>query len=157
MSTEKYIIFQLDGKEYGSSIQEIVSIERSPDIVSLPKVSDFIEGVTELRGEVIPVVDLKSRMELPKSKETDETRMLVAQVEELSVGFIVDAASDVLDIDSAAIEPAPTEIKGINVKFLNGVAKLNERLLLIIDLAFVLNYEEITEAKQVIAEEATGK
>ena len=157
MSTEKYIIFQLDGKEYGSSIQEIVSIERSPDIVSLPKGSDFIEGVTELRGEVIPVVDLKSRMELHKSEETDETRMLVAQVEDLSVGFIVDAASDVLDIDSAAIEPAPTEIKGINVKFLKGVAKLDERLLLIIDLAFVLNFEEITEAKQVIAEEATGK
>lgn len=60
MSTEKYIVFQLNGQEYGTSIEQIVSIERLQKVVSLPKVSDFIEGITKLRGDVIPVIDLKT-------------------------------------------------------------------------------------------------
>lgn len=153
MITTKHIVFQLNEKEYGTNIRDIISIERLPEVVSLPKVSDFIEGVAELRGEAIPVVDLRTRMELPKTEATDETRMLVAKIDELSVGFIVDAASDVIDIEDSDIEPAPTEMKGIDVKFLSGVAKLEERLLLIIDLAYVLNYEELSEVKQAVEEE----
>lgn len=153
MITTKHIVFQLNEKEYGTNIRDIISIERLPEVVSLPKVSDFIEGVAELRGEAIPVVDLRTRMELPKIEVTDETRMLVAKIDELSVGFIVDAASDVIDIEDSDIEAAPTEMKGIDVKFLSGVAKLEERLLLIIDLAYVLNYEELSEVKQAVEEE----
>jgi|SRR5690625_249985 len=153
MITTKHIVFQLNEKEYGTNIRDIISIERLPEVVSLPKVSDFIEGVAELRGEAIPVVDLRTRMELPKTEVTDETRMLVAKIDELSVGFIVDAASDVIDIEDSDIEAAPTEMKGIDVKFLSGVAKLEERLLLIIDLAYVLNYEELSEVKQAVEEE----
>ncbi|WP_440896211.1 chemotaxis protein CheW [Amphibacillus sp. Q70] len=153
MSTEKFIVFQLNGQEYGASIQQIVSIERLLEIVPLPKVSDFIEGITKLRGDVIPVIDLKTRMSLPKSDETDQSRMLVSLVDGVSVGFLVDAASDVIDIDETIIEPAPTTIKGINANFLSGVAKLEDRLLLIIDLSYVLNYEELTEVKQVVEEE----
>lgn len=153
MITTKHIVFQLNEKEYGTNIRDIISIELLPEVVSLPKVSDFIEGVAELRGEAIPVVDLRTRMELPKTEVTDETRMLVAKIDELSVGFIVDAASDVIDIEDSDIEAAPTEMKGIDVKFLSGVAKLEERLLLIIDLAYVLNYEELSEVKQAVEEE----
>ncbi|MBM7541480.1 chemotaxis protein CheW [Amphibacillus cookii] len=153
MSTEKYIVFQLNGQEYGASIQQIVSIERLQEVVSLPQVSAFIEGITKLRGEVIPVIDLKKRMDLPDSEQTDQSRMLVSLVDDLSVGFIVDAASDVIDIDQSIIEPAPTTIKGVNANFLNGVAKLDDRLLLLIDLAYVLNYEQLNEVKQVVEEE----
>ncbi|GAA4067762.1 chemotaxis protein CheW [Amphibacillus indicireducens] len=153
MSTEKYIVFQLNDQEYGTSIEQIVSIERLLKVVSLPKVSDFIEGITKLRGDVIPVIDLKKRMDLPHSEETDQSRMLVSNVDDLSVGFLVDAASDVIDIDDSMIEPAPTTIKGIDVNFLSGVAKLEDRLLLLVDLSYVLNYEEITEVKQVVEDE----
>ncbi|WP_017472389.1 chemotaxis protein CheW [Amphibacillus jilinensis] len=153
MSTEKYIVFQLKGQEYGASIQQIVSIERLQEVVSLPQVSTFIEGITKLRGEVIPVIDLKKRMDLPDSEQTDQSRMLVSLVDDLSVGFIVDEASDVIDIDQSIIEPAPTTIKGVNANFLHGVAKLDDRLLLLIDLAYVLNYEQLNEVKQVVEEE----
>src|SRR5690625_3851795 len=101
MITTKHIVFQFNEKEYGTNIRDIISIELLPEVVSLPKVSDFIEGVAELRGEAIPVVDLRTRMELPKTEVTDETRMLVAKIDELSVGFIVDAASDVIDIEDS--------------------------------------------------------
>ncbi len=154
MSTEKYIVFQLNDQEYGTSIDRIVSIERLQKVVSLPKVSDFIEGVTKMRGNVIPVIDLKKRMDLPQSEVTDQSRMLVSIVDDLSVGFLVDTASDVIDIDDSMIEPAPTSIKGIDVNFLSGVAKLDDRLLLLVDLSYVLNYEEISEVKQVVEEEA---
>ncbi|PXW91429.1 purine-binding chemotaxis protein CheW [Streptohalobacillus salinus] len=153
MSTEKFIVFQLKGQEYGASIQQIVSIEKLQDIVSLPQVSDFIEGITKLRGEVIPVIDLKARMDMEKSEKTDQSRMLVALVDGVSVGFIVDAASDVLDIDEEIIEPAPTTIRGVHAHFLNGVAKLEDRLLLLVDLAYILNHDEIKEVKQVVEEE----
>jgi len=96
---------------------------------------------------------LKKRMDLPHSEETDQSRMLVSNVDDLSVGFLVDAASDVIDIDDSMIEAAPTSIKGINVNFLSGVAKLEDRLLLLVDLSYVLNYEEITEVKQVVEDE----
>lgn len=153
MSMEKYIVFQLNDQEYGTSIDRIVSIERLQKVVSLPKVSDFIEGITKLRGNVIPVIDLKKRMGLPQSDVTDQSRMLVSIVDELSVGFLVDAASDVIDIDDSMIESAPTSVKGIDVNFLSGVAKLDDRLLLLVDLSYVLNYEEITEVKQVVDKE----
>ncbi|SEO70522.1 purine-binding chemotaxis protein CheW [Amphibacillus marinus] len=152
MATEKYIVFQLNGQEYGASIQQIVSIERIQEMVSLPQVSAFIEGITKLRGDVIPVIDLKTRMRLPSSEKTDQSRMLVALVDDLSVGFIVDAASDVIDINTSIIEDAPTTIKGVNANFLSGVAKLEDRLLLLIDLAYVLNYEELNEVKQAVEE-----
>lgn len=154
MSTEKYIVFQLNDQEYGTSIDRVVSIERLQKVVSLPKVSDFIEGITKMRGNVIPVIDLKKRMDLPQSEVTDQSRMLVSIVDDLSVGFLVDTASDVIDIDDSMIEPAPTSIKGIDVNFLSGVAKLDDRLLLLVDLSYVLNYEEISEVKQVVEEEA---
>ena len=153
MSTEKFIVFQLKGQEYGASIQQIVSIEKLQEIVSLPQVSDFIEGITKLRGEVIPVIDLKARMDMKKSEKTDQSRMLVALVDGVSVGFIVDAASDVLDIDEEIIEPAPTTIRGVHAHFLSGVAKLEDRLLLLVDLAYILNHDEIKEVKQVVEEE----
>ena len=154
MSTEKYIVFQLNDQEYGTSIDRVVSIERLQKVVSLPKVFDFIEGITKMRGNVIPVIDLKKRMDLPQSEVTDQSRMLVSIVDDLSVGFLVDTASDVIDIDDSMIEPAPTSIKGIDVNFLSGVAKLDDRLLLLVDLSYVLNYEEISEVKQVVEEEA---
>lgn len=153
MSTDKYIVFQLNGQEYGTSIEQIVSIERLQKVVSLPKVSDFIEGITKLRGDVIPVIDLKKRMGLPESEETDQSRMLVSLINEIAVGFVVDAASDVIDIDDSVIEPTPTSVKGIDVNFLSGVANLDDRLLLLVDLSHVLNYEEMTEVKQVVEDE----
>lgn len=149
MSTEKYIIFQLNEQKYGASIKQIISIERLQEVVSLPQVSDFIVGITKLRGEVIPVIDLKTRMHLPLAEQTEQSRMLVSLVNDLQVGFIVDAASDVIDIDTEVIEPAPTTIKGVNANFINGVAKLEDQLLLLLDLAYVLNYEEIQEVKEV--------
>ena len=149
MSTEKYIVFRLNEQEYGASIQQIVSIEKLLDMTKLPQVSDFIEGITKLRGEVIPVIDLKRRMDMDKTDKTDHSRMLVALVDDVSVGFIVDEASDVLDIDEEIIEPAPTSIRGVNAKFLNGVAKLDDRLLLLVDLAYILNHQELNEVKEV--------
>ena len=152
MSTEKYIIFQLNGQEYGASIQQIISIERLQEVVSLPQVSAFIEGITKMRGEVIAVIDLKTRMNLARSEETEQSMMLVSKDTDVQVGFIVDAASDVIDIDESDIEDAPTTIKGVNANFLHGVAKLDDRLLLLLDLEYVLNYEEMNEVKQVVKE-----
>lgn len=152
MSVEKYIVFRLNDQEYGASIQQVVSIEKLLDMTKLPQVSDFIEGITTLRDEVMPIIDLKRRMDMEKTEKTENSRILVALVDGVSVGFIVDEASDVIDIDEAIVEPAPTSITGVHAKFLNGVAKLENRLLLLVDLAYILNYEELNEVKEVVEE-----
>ncbi|CQR46516.1 Chemotaxis protein CheW [Paraliobacillus sp. PM-2] len=150
MSIEKYIVFQLKGQAYAASIQQIISIELLQEVVALPQASDFIDGITTLRGEVVPIIDLKTRMGLSRSQKTDQTRILLSHVNNVQVGFVVDEANDVIDIDASTIEEAPTTIKGVNGDFLKGVAKFTDRLLLILDLEHVLNYEEVSKVKQVI-------
>ncbi|WP_182201290.1 chemotaxis protein CheW [Paraliobacillus salinarum] len=153
MSIEKYIVFQLQGQSYAASIQQIVSIELLQEVVALPQTSEFIDGITTLRNEVVPIIDLKTRMGLTRSQQTDQTRVLLSNVNHVQVGFVVDEANDVIDIDASTIEEAPTTIKGVNGNFLQGVAKLEDRLLLLLDLEHILNYEEVSEVKQVINEQ----
>lgn len=153
MSIEKYIVFQLQGQSYAASIQQIVSIELLQEVVALPQTSEFIDGITTLRNEVVPIIDLKTRMGLTRSEKTDQTRVLLSNVNHVQVGFVVDEANDVIDIDASTIEEAPTTIKGVNGNFLQGVAKLEDRLLLLLDLEHILNYEEVSEVKQVINEQ----
>ncbi|MFB1051210.1 chemotaxis protein CheW [Paraliobacillus sp. JSM ZJ581] len=153
MGIEKYIVFQLQGQSYAASIQQIVSIELLQEVVALPQASEFIDGITTLRGEVVPIIDLKTRMGLMRSQKTDQTRVLLSNVNHVQVGFVVDEANDVIDIDASTIEDAPTTIKGVNGNFLKGVAKLNDRLLLVLDLKHILNYEEVSEVKQVLDEQ----
>lgn len=149
----KIIVFQLNGQEYGADIQQISSIEKLGKVVELPQTSDFIKGVINLRGQVTPVIDLKNRMNLGEAITTDETRVLIASIEEnVQVGLIVDTATDVIDVDQNVIEKTPTMVNNVNTAYLKGVVKLENRLLLLLDLARVLNYQEVNEVKQAVTQ-----
>ncbi|WP_407933933.1 chemotaxis protein CheW [Aquibacillus rhizosphaerae] len=150
-NTVKIIIFQLNNQEYGANIHQILSIEKLQDVVALPQTSDFIKGVINLRGQVTPVIDLKKRLDMKESEHTEQTRVLIASVDEnVQVGLIVDSATDVIDIDAGIIEDTPEMMNGVESTYLQGVAKLENRLLVLLDLENVLNYREIKEVKETI-------
>ncbi|MRH42111.1 chemotaxis protein CheW [Aquibacillus halophilus] len=146
----KIIVFKLDHQEYGAEIQQVLSIERLQDIIELPQSPNFIQGVMNLRGNVTPVIDLKSRLNMKSTEVTEQTRVLIANINEIQIGFIVDVATDVIDIESSKIESTPKITRGDNSNFIKGVAKLSDRLLLLLDLEHVLDNQGLNEVKEVI-------
>lgn len=146
----KVIVFDLKTQQYGVDIQQVRSIEKLQDITTVPNTSSFIEGVINLRGEVIAIIDLRERLHIHKTDITEETRILIVNMNQVQVGLIVDSATEVLDIDPTSIDPAPQVVGDVDVTFVKGVAKLEERLLILLDLERVLNFDELTEVQEVV-------
>ncbi|UHA73916.1 chemotaxis protein CheW [Paenibacillus sp. 481] len=145
----KVVVFSLAHEEYGIEVEKVKTIERMTPITRVPKTYDFIKGVINLRGVVVPIIDLRGRFGLPESEFTDQTRIIIVTHQELEVGFIVDAASDVMDINEDSIEPAPEVVGGIQAKYLRGVAKIGDnRLLIMLNLTEVLHKSEIVKLEQ---------
>lgn len=139
MNDMKVIVFQLVDKEYVIPVSQVQSIEKMMHITRVPKTPSFVKGVINLRGVVTPIIDLRERFELQANPLDDRSRMIMIKVEDMEVGLIVDAANDVLDIPSAAIEPQPDVVGSIESEFIAGVAKLDRRLLVLLQLDKVLN------------------
>ncbi|MFA9558063.1 chemotaxis protein CheW [Evansella sp. AB-rgal1] len=141
----KVIVFQLQNEEYGVSVEQVLSIERFQHITRVPRTAEFVKGVINLRGVVTPVIDLRSRFGIEEKEFSDSSRIIIVTVEEMNVGLIVDAANDVIDISSSAIEPPPEVVGGIKTDYIRGVAKLDKRLLIILNLNKVLSPDELSE------------
>ena len=145
----KVIVFGLGSEEYGIEVDKVRTIERMMPITRVPKTPSFIKGVINLRGIVVPVLHLSGRFGLPEAEVTDHTRIIVVAVNEMEVGFIVDSANDVVDIDVDAIDSPPEIVGGIQAKYLQGIAKINNnRLLIMLNLPEVLNKSEIVQLEQ---------
>ncbi|MFD1952654.1 chemotaxis protein CheW [Paenibacillus thailandensis] len=149
MEEVKVIVFALNNEEYGIEVDKVRTIERMMPITRVPKTYSFIKGVVNLRGIVVPVIDLRGRFGLEETPVTDNSRIIVVALEEMEVGFIVDSANDVIDIDRDTIDSPPEVVGGIKAKYLDGIAKLGEnRLLIMLNLAEVLNKSEISMLEQ---------
>ncbi len=145
----KVIVFTLAQEEYGIEVDKVRTIERMLPITRVPKTPEFVKGVVNLRGVVIPVIDLRGRFGLAESEYTENSRIIIVAANELEVGFIVDSANDVLDVMSDAIENPPEVVGGVKAKYLSGVAKIGEdRLLILLNLSEVLNRSEIIQLEQ---------
>ncbi|GAS81042.1 purine-binding chemotaxis protein CheW [Paenibacillus sp. SZ31] len=146
----KVIVFKLGTEEYGIEVDKVQTIERMMPITRVPKTLSFVKGVINLRGVVIPVIDLRGRFSLPESEYTDQTRIVIVGVDDMQVGFIVDSANDVIDIKSSAIDSPPEVVGGVKARYLRGVAKLEDsRLLIMLNLNEVLNKSEIVQLESV--------
>lgn len=139
----KVIVFRLVDEEYGVEVSQVRSIERMQSITRVPRTPDFVKGVINLRGVVTPIIDLKTRFSLGAEEYSDSTRIIIVAVEDMEVGLIVDAANDVIDIPLNSIELPPSVVGGIKATYLRGVAKLQNRLLIMLNLDKVLSSEEI--------------
>jgi purine-binding chemotaxis protein CheW len=149
MAELKTIVFSIGEEEYGIEVDHVKTIERMIPMTRVPKTPPFVKGVVNLRGIVVPVIHLASRFGLPESELTGNSRIVMVSVGDLEVGFIVDTANDVIDVDSDAIEAPPEVVGGIRAKYLRGIAKVGDRrLLVMLNLAEVLNKSEIIQLDQ---------
>lgn len=142
----KVIVFKLGSEEYGIEVDKVQTIERMMPITRVPKTFAFVKGVINLRGVVIPVIDLRGRFGLPETEYTDQTRIIIVKANEMEVGFIVDSANDVIDLNTDVIDTPPDVVGGVKAKYLHGVARISEdRLLVMLNLSEVLNRSEIIQ------------
>lgn len=144
----KVIVFALANEEYGVEVDKVRTIERMMPLTRVPKTYDFVKGVINLRGVVIPVINLRGRFGIPEVEFTDSTRIIIIAINDMEVGLIVDSANDVIDVDSEQIQEPPEIVGGIRAKYLRGIAKIGERLLVLLNLAEVLNKNEIIKLEE---------
>ena len=142
---KKVVVFQLKNKEYAIPVERVKAIEKVLHITRVPNATNYIKGVINLRGVVTPIIDLRARFELAQQEYTESTRIIIVSVDEMEVGLIVEAANDVIDIPIENIEPQPDVVGTDEAEFITGVAKINKRLLILIDLEKVLITDHISE------------
>jgi purine-binding chemotaxis protein CheW len=143
------VTFKLENEEFGVDILKVQEINRMVNITRIPNAPHFVEGVINLRGKVIPIVDLRKKLGF-QSKEYDKsTRIIVVELDGLVIGFIVDSVSEVLRIPSNTIEPPPSMVAGIESEYIEGVGKLDDRLLILLDLKKVFAISERKEIESI--------
>lgn len=136
------VTFSIGDEEFGVDILRVQEIIRTMEITKVPKAPDFVEGVINLRGKVIPIVDLRRRFGLQYRDHDKNTRIIVIEITNMIVGFVVDSVSEVLRIPASTVEPPPPVVSGLESEYIKGVGKLADRLLIMLDLNRLLSSEE---------------
>ena len=136
----KYVIFKLDKEYYGIPIANVLSIERIGVPTRISNAPKYVKGVINLRGEVIPIVDLRCKLGMEEIDLNSSGRIIVVSVNEIVVGLIVDSSSEVLEIDKENIDKPPTDSGNQYIEYINGIGKVSNRLIILLDLIKILEY-----------------
>lgn len=144
------VSFMIGNEEYAVDIFYVKEINRLSQITKVPNAPDFIEGVINLRGRIIPVIDLRIKMGLPKKGYDKDSRIIVIEDENILVGFLVDSVREVLRIPKLVIEEPPEIVTSSKTEFISSVGKLEDRLLILIDLKKILSKNEQNQIKEVV-------
>ncbi len=135
------VTFQLANEEYAIDILQVQEIVMIIPITRMPKAPHFIEGIVNLRGQMIPIIDMRKRFSLGEAVHDADTRIIIVDIGEI-VGMVVDGVRDVIRLPDSAISPPPPMIQGISAEYLKGIGQFDERLLIMLDLEKVLTAEE---------------
>lgn len=138
---KEFVTFRLNQEYYGIDINNVENIEKVLPITRVPYSSPYVRGVVNLRGIIVPVVDLRIRFGLTPKEATDESRIIIINLEEMKIGMLVDSSSEVLQISEDDIDAAPNVKKDIDNEFIKNIGKKNERIIMLINLFKVLNIE----------------
>ena len=136
------VTFSIGEEEFGVDILKVQEIIRTMEITKVPKAPEFVEGVINLRGKVIPIIDLRKRFGLTAKDHDKNTRIIVIEINNMIVGFVVDSVSEVLRIPANTVEPPPPVVAGLESEYISGVGKLQDRLLILLDLNRLLSKDE---------------
>lgn len=151
------VSFKLGREEFGVDILRVREINKMMHITSVPNSPPYVEGVINLRGKIIPVIDLRSKLGMPKKEHDKHTRVVVVDIKEKTIGFIVDAVNEVLRIPANITETTPDLVSGINSEFINAVAKLEDRLLILINLEKTLTESDKKNISELTHKTKEGK
>lgn len=142
MSEKQFVVFKLDEEEYGIDIMNVKEIGTYQEPVKVPNCPNFIEGIVNYRGDVIPIVNLKKRFNLNELNINKNTRLIIINVSDKQVGFVVDEASQTVILNEEDIEKTPDIITSVDSEYITGVGKKEDRLILLINLEKVLTEVE---------------
>lgn len=138
------VSFKIGNEEFGVDILLVQEINKMTKLTKVPNAPEFVEGIINLRGKVIPVVDLRVKLNIPKKEHDKDTRIIVVEIDNNTIGFIVDSVNEVLRIPMSITEAPPSLVTGINSEFIKSVGKLEDRLIILIDLNKILLTTELT-------------
>jgi purine-binding chemotaxis protein CheW len=136
------VVFEVDSEEFGVSIAAVESIIKMQAITHMPQAPAFVKGVTNLRGKLLPVIDMRKQFRLPPKEADSSSRIIVVRVDQTQVGMIVDGVSEVLTVSEQIVETAPALATTVDSAFITGIAKLDGRLVIFLDLNRVLSNQE---------------
>jgi len=139
----QFVTFNIDTEEYGVEILQVQEVIRLPELTKLPNAPQFIKGVIDLRGDIIPIVDLREKFNLSVNYYNETTRVIIVEFNDKKIGIIVDYVSQVVRIPETNIIPPPPTIVGIESKMILGVAKLESRLIILLKIDEIFSTEEI--------------
>jgi len=139
---QQLVIFEVAKEFYGVDISTVEAIIKMQPITAVPHTPAFVEGVTNLRGAVLPVMDLRKRFGLSPQAETKDSRIVVVVMGGLKVGIVVDGVSEVLRVGEDSIEPPSPLVSTVDSEFITGIAKVAERLIILLDLSKVLSVQD---------------
>jgi purine-binding chemotaxis protein CheW len=136
------VSFKLGSEEYGVDIGQVQEINRMVAVTHVPRAPQFMEGVINLRGQLIPIIDLRTRFGMDRAEHTKSTRIVVTEIGTKRIGMVVDSVSEVLRLPLEQIEEAPDMISGVDTEYIRGVGKLDERLIILLDLGKIVTGAE---------------
>lgn len=139
----KFLTFLLKEEEYGIEILRVREIMGLIDITPVPQTPSYVKGVINLRGKVFPVIDLRTKFEMPSADYTEETCIVVVDLDNFQMGIIIDTVLEVLDIKSEAIEPAPSFGAKVDTDYIYGMGKIDDKVKILLDITKVLTTEEL--------------
>jgi purine-binding chemotaxis protein CheW len=144
------VIFTIGNENYGVDIASVEGIVKMQTITNLPHKLGFVEGITNLRGEIIPVINLRKRFGMPSSIEDKNTRIVIAKNNSKKIGMIVDSVSEVLRIQDNCIEPPPVMVSTADAAYITGIAKVEGRLIILLNLSKILSMEEQVQVQALV-------
>jgi len=130
----QFVVFRLDDEEYGVNIRKVTTIEKLMTIARVPKTPDYVKGVINLRGEIIPIMDLRTRLKMAAIEETDDTRIIIIRIDDISLGIIVDAVMEVLQLDENSIESISGMSNDSEMDYIYGVGKVCDRIVTLLNI-----------------------
>jgi len=149
----KYLTFKLAEEEYGLEILKVQEIIQMQSVTKVPRTPDYVRGVINLRGKVIPVIDLRKKFNLPTVSDTEKTCIIVVQIQQaesrVTMGTIIDEVKEVLDIKAENIEETPSFGASINTEFIMGMGKIGSSVKILLDIDKVMSVRELSDIKKV--------
>lgn len=134
----KHLTFALGMEDYGIEILKVREIIGMMEITPVPQVPIYVKGVINLRGKVIPVIDLRAKFEMAEIERTEETCIIVVTIHDILIGLLIDKVNEVLDIPATNIEPAPKFSSSISMEYILGIGKMNDKIQILLNIEKVL-------------------
>lgn len=147
---DRYLTFDLEGEKYGVeilSVKEIIGLQKT---IHVPRTPDYVKGVMNLRGVIIPVIDLRKKLNMPEIEAQMDTAIIIVMIRNINIGFIVDRVDEVKSISEDELSDAPAFGEKVNINFIKKMAKTKENVIMVLDLEAVFDAEELSGMEHLV-------